>query len=147
MRKVAKAVMVRKLSCRDSLVVWHDPRSSALMSEPGRFEGVMPISAMIFGDASASGAAFQAALSKVRFGRAAPDGPAGCAAWLLMRWPGSPGALLACRWRRAVRASLRSDVMMVARSTLATGGCSLLPPVPPPVRVVMLARSRFRSRF
>ena len=37
------------------------------------------------------GAAFEAAADKVRFGRAASDGPAGCGAWPPVRWPDVAG--------------------------------------------------------
>src|SRR6478672_9000762 len=39
------------------------------------------------------GAAFEAPADKVRFGRAASDGPAGCGAWPPARWRGWPGVL------------------------------------------------------
>jgi hypothetical protein len=52
------------------------------------------------------GAAFEAPADKVRFGRAASDGPAGCGAWPPARWRGWPGVSVACRSRRAVRLRL-----------------------------------------
>ena len=48
---------------------------------------------MFSGDAYASGAAFEAAADKARFGRAARDGPAGCAPWPPVRWRGWPGGM------------------------------------------------------
>ena len=39
------------------------------------------------------GAAFEAPADKVRFGRAASDGPAGCGAWPSVRWRGVAGGL------------------------------------------------------
>lgn len=50
----------------------------------------MPIFALIFGEDSASGAAFDAAMDKARFGRAAPGGPVGL-------WPVADGALYGFR--------------------------------------------------
>jgi hypothetical protein len=73
-------------------------------------EGFTPILTMISGGTPASGAAFVAALSKARFGRASPGGPADRGAWpacalaRLVRCSSVP-----CRWRRAVRRSFGFD--------------------------------------
>ena len=53
---------------------------------------LMPISGSN-SECAGVGAAFEAAADKVRFGRAASDGPAGCGAWPPARWRGCPGVL------------------------------------------------------
>jgi hypothetical protein len=94
-------------------------------------EGVMPILAMISGDASASGAAFEAAADKARLVRAASDGPAGCDAWPPVRWRGF-FALARCTAFLTASCALPVAypvVVMVTCSTLACpSSARCLPP-------------------